>query len=106
MRRIAITIFLSLCSCPQQAVSPNPLPAPDTDACGLMCTHIGPTGLNCQEGQDVYDSDKAGPKGVPNTSCTAFCQYEQDNGIFVNPRCVAQVSSCKDIEKWRQKSCP
>jgi hypothetical protein len=109
MRRFAALLaLLSVCSCPStpSPVSPNPLPAPDTASCAAMCDHIGPKGLNCAEGKDVYDSDKPGPVGVPNSTCAQFCQYEQDNGIFVNPKCVAQVPSCEEIEQWRQKACP
>jgi hypothetical protein len=103
---LVLSTLLMLVGCPkQQPVSPNPLPAPDTDLCGKMCEHLGPKGLNCPEGQDVYDSDKPGPHGVPNETCEQFCQYQQDNGAFVNPRCLIQVPRCADIETWRQKTC-
>lgn len=101
-----LSLVLTLCSCPQTPVSPNPTPAPDTDQCGVMCAHIGSGGLNCTEGKPVYDSARPGDAGVPNESCTEFCQYEQDNGIFVNPKCVAQAPSCEEIEQWRMKTCP
>jgi hypothetical protein len=70
-----------------------------------MCAHIGPTGMNCPEGQSVYDSDVAGPVGTPNESCTDFCSKQEQNGVFINPKCVAQVTSCADIEAARKKTC-
>jgi hypothetical protein len=105
MKNLALFLLL-LAGCQQPGSSPNPLPVPDTDACDAMCQHLGPSGLNCPEGQPFYDSAKPGPKGVPNSTCLEFCRYEQDNGIFVNPKCVARAPTCKDIETWRQKTCP
>jgi hypothetical protein len=73
-----------------------------------MCAHIGPVdagGLGCPEGQPVYDSTLPGEAGVPNETCTAFCQRQQANLVFINPRCVMQVTSCDQIEAARQKTC-
>jgi hypothetical protein len=69
-----------------------------------MCLHLRT--LKCEEGQDYYDSDLPGKKGQPNATCEHFCQTQQDKGVFVNPRCVAQVPTCAQIEDWRQKTCP
>lgn len=69
-----------------------------------MCEHIGPRGLNCEEGQAVYDSDVPGPKDVPNLSCEGFCVASQVRGFFVNPRCVLEAPSCDLIEVYRGKS--
>jgi hypothetical protein len=71
-----------------------------------MCDHIGPKGLNCPEGQPIYDSALPGPAGVPNEDCTTFCQNQQKNGVSINPKCVAQVLLCSDIESARAKTCP
>jgi len=70
-----------------------------------MCDHIGPQNLNCAEGQPVYDSALPGPTGVPNESCTDFCTKQQANGVFINPKCVAKVAACSDIEAARKKVC-
>lgn len=73
-----------------------------------MCQHIGPKaqgGLGCPEGDPVYDSDLPGPRGTPNKSCEQFCKDQQSNGVFINPRCVAQVKSCDEIEAARQRTC-
>jgi len=69
-----------------------------------MCLHIGPgpENLNCEEGEAVYDSDLPGTPGVPNLSCTDFCEKQQENGLNLYPRCVAQVQSCEEIESARQ----
>ena len=73
-----------------------------------MCAHIGLSGLNCPEGMPVYDSllppSDAGP-GAPNESCTQFCVQQQKNGVWINPRCVSQVTTCGGIEAARQQKC-
>jgi hypothetical protein len=74
-----------------------------------MCAHIGPIdegGLGCAEGMSFHSSILPGEAGVMNMTCTAFCQHQQANGVFINPRCVMQVTSCSEIEAVRQKTCP
>jgi hypothetical protein len=69
-----------------------------------MCSHL--QGLGCEEGQAVYNSDKPGPTDVPNQSCEDWCTELQDPNhlYFINPRCVALVPTCEDIEVYRKKS--
>jgi hypothetical protein len=97
---------VALLGCPQQAVSP-PTPAPDTDLCGSMCNYL--LLLGCEEGKPVYDSDipvaPGHSPGDPNESCEQFCQKQQDNGIFLNPRCVMKAKSCLEIEQMRPQDC-
>lgn len=110
-RRLLLLLGFPLfifCGCPsRQGVVAMPVitPAADVDSCAAMCAHIGPKGLNCPEGQDVYDSDKAGPPGTPNESCEDFCKQEEGNGVYVNPKCVSQAPTCADIEIWRLHTC-
>ena len=92
------------CHPDREAPSPNPPRPPDTEMCPQMCAHLRE--LKCEEGSDYYDSDLPGPKGKPNATCEHFCKTQQDKGAFVNPRCVAQVPSCPQIEEWRKKTCP
>ena len=109
IRRSLFLLVIALvfgCHPAREAPSPNPPVPPDTDLCGQMCEHIGPKGLNCEEGKDYYDSDVAGPKGTPNATCLTFCKSQQEKGVFINPRCVAQVPACDQIEAWRKKTCP
>jgi len=94
-----LLIFLG--GCPSVPPVPPPNPPVDTDWCGKMCGHL--KGLGCEEGEPLYNNDIAGPVDVPNQSCEENCVELQDKGFFVNPRCVAQVASCEDIEPYRQK---
>ena len=80
---------------------PPPNPPIDTDWCAQMCTHLQT--LKCEEGEKVYNNDLPGPAGVPNQTCAENCVELQDKGFFVNPRCVATVRTCDEIETVRQK---
>jgi hypothetical protein len=104
--RLPILLTLLFFSCyPQtQEGSSVPKPLPDTDLCKGACEHIGASGLNCEEGQSVYDSDTPGPKDVPNMPCETFCRMSQDRGAFFNPRCLILVPSCDQIEEFRVKN--
>ena len=104
---VAVVATLTLLGCPgREAPGPNPVTPPDTDLCGKMCKHLGPKvdgGLGCEEGMPVYDSDRPGPKDVPNMSCETFCRTAQDRGAFLNPRCLTLVKSCEEIEIARKR---
>jgi hypothetical protein len=93
--------------CPPSAdyPSPRPDPATDVDLCGSMCDHLGPKGLNCEEGGPVYDSDLPGPNGVPNESCEDFCKKQENAGSYLNPRCLAKTPTCAEIEIYRSMDC-
>lgn len=103
MRRLLLVLGLTLTGCPTEPNIPAPNPPPDTDQCDAMCKHLGPEGLKCEEGEDVYNNDLPGPEGVPNQTCADNCRELQGKGFFVNPRCVAIVPSCEVIEEYRQK---
>lgn len=105
MRLVTLLLGLTfLLGCPEPAVmSPTFVEIPDTDMCPSMCVHF--RDLHCAEGTNYYDNDKPGPKGIPNATCEEFCQRQQTNGVFENPRCLLKVPTCDLIETWRQKDC-
>jgi hypothetical protein len=94
-------LFLSGCIPLEAQQDTTPRPVPEGSPCAQMCEHIGPNGLGCEEGQPVYDSDVAGPPGVPNESCVTFCNKQLDNGVDIFPECIARVKSCDEIEDAR-----
>jgi hypothetical protein len=106
MLKLLSALALSAGTCLVPSI-PTPGPQPDSSFCAAMCAHIGPEGLNCPEGQPVYDSSRPSDagRGVPNESCTQFCVQQQTNGVWINPRCVSQVTTCGGIEAARLKKC-
>lgn len=105
MRPLAFFLALTLAGClfPSPTVAPTFVAVPDTELCPAMCGHF--RNLGCEEGRDYYDNDRPGPKGVPNATCEDFCQTQQKNGVYVNPRCLMAVPACGVIEDWRRKDC-
>lgn len=102
---VLLTVVLSSCNPQKEADAPGPSPinVPDTDQCKPMCAHLST--LKCEEGEDLYNSDLPGPKGVPNQSCQSWCEELQGKGTFLNPRCVQTITSCDQVEAARKKTC-
>jgi hypothetical protein len=104
MRSIPFVFTVLALGCNPPAV-PTPTPAAGAVSCAAMCAHIGPSGLNCPEGMPVYNSSLPSDGGAPNQSCTDFCTTQTQNGVFINPACVAKVATCAGIEAARQQVC-
>lgn len=105
MRKLLLLLVL-LSGChpqakPEPGPEPGPIPEPGTD-CEAMCEHIGPQGLNCEEGLPLYDFDLPGTVGIPNQTCVGFCEKQQANGVNLYPQCVVRATSCEAIEAARQ----
>jgi len=64
-----------------------------------MCSHFRE--LECDEGEDFYDSDRPGPVGTPNTTCEEFCESQMALGVDLNTACAAKSPTCEDIEAYR-----
>ena len=106
MRPVHLLLLALVAGC--QSSSTAVTVPPDTNLCAAACQHIGPVdagGIGCEEGEPLYDSNKPGPEGVPNETCTEFCEHQQGQGVFVNPRCLMQITSCDQIESARAKTC-
>jgi len=58
----------------------------DSEWCDLAENHL--TELNCIEAQPTK-------KGV---HFGAFCRELQQNGIFINPKCLAEIKSCSEVD--------
>lgn len=82
--------------------------------CRAACDHIGPKGLDCEEGRPVpmkgSCSLDAGRKCQPPASCSdgkctvdcvTFCVDTQKSGAGISPECVAKVTNCAAIDACR-----
>lgn len=67
---------------------PRPIPiAPtDTEMCPDACQNL--RALGCEEGEPLLDG----------TTCEAFCEYMQDEGHWLNPKCISSIERCSEIE--------
>lgn len=87
----------------------DPDPVPDTEYCWIACEHIGPSdgGLNCPEGlplemkPDACAGADAGATG-DCISCQKFCEDTQNNGVWLNPRCVVNIQECSQIDSCQE----
>jgi len=84
----------------------------DQNKCGSACAHIGPQGLNCEEGKPIdmkkpcvntagCSSGQTCEVGTCTTSCEQFCIATENQGVWLDPTCVATITSCDQID-----SCP
>lgn len=89
--KILTTMFLLAFSLSMLAAHCDPPPVvivpPDTDKCPEACANLQV--LGCEEGDPL-------PDGL---TCTEFCVRTQNQGAWLDPKCLASVTSCEDIEK-------
>lgn len=90
--KLYLTVFvLALNSChltpTARPVSPRPTPIPvDVDMCDAAEVHL--IALSCPEGQPT----KRG------TRFADICRELSAAGIFPNPRCLANIKSCSEVD--------
>ena len=92
MKYILIALIsLIVQNCSNTGVTSNaPLKQPtpvvtDTEYCDLAQTHL--LQLKCEEGNPTK-------KGK---SFSIVCRETQTNGIFINPKCLSQITSCDQV---------
>lgn len=101
-------LAIGACRCSSTNEDPAPVirPQPGAELCGEACNHIGPDGLNCEEGLPVMIP--IGEQGTvecePDAgaleciSCEEFCVEQHKKGIYWNTSCIAEVTACEEIE--------
>jgi len=82
---------------------PHVRPVPGAELCDEACARmaaVGPDGGACEEG---------GPVAMPDggsISCTEFCVYQHDNGVYWNTECLVAISECSEIEAVCNQAAP
>ncbi len=92
MRYYILAIIVLGCGPSQPGPVPPPTPVVvDTDQCGAAGSNIA----------KVCPELAATPSGK---SFAAFCEETQDNGIALNPVCLAAAKSCAEMDSclWSQ----
>ena len=107
-----VVIITNILGCPQGPLKVTPQPPEVTDQamCKEACDHIGPKGLNCDEGRpidmkmscksdnDCNTNQSCNSSGRCEVSCERFCIDTENNGVWLDPVCVAHVKSCSEID--------
>lgn len=83
---VLLSLFIGCDSCLQPPPSrPTPI-VTDTDYCQAAEDNL--IKLGCQEGRPT----KTGKKFA------AFCLETQQNGVFLNPKCLSTIKYCGEID--------
>lgn len=103
---IALSLLVS--GCPRIEVTPNPPVITDQANCSSACARLKI--LRCEEGTDLdmkkacVTIDECGKgqtcvDGRCIVTCTQFCTDTENRGVFLDPTCVMNITSCDQIER-------
>lgn len=106
-----VTFLVNILGCPQGIqVTPQPYEITDQGMCKAACDHIGPSGLDCDEGKPIVmkglckvDTDcdtnqTCNASGRCEVTCERFCIDVENNGVWLDPTCLSKVKSCSEID--------
>lgn len=98
MKNLIFCSFLFiLIGCPQNPVTPKPTPiVVDTEMCDTADKHLAQLCLADSE-KNKYCCMIGSPTKKGKTY-TQFCIEKQNQGVWLNPRCVSQITSCEQID--------
>ena len=86
---IIFSSFLFGCPVNQDIVPPRPTPVvTDTDQCEMAEANL--------KARQCIPTDR--PYTKKGKSFTQFCKDKQEQGIFLNPKCLSQVTKCDQID--------
>lgn len=94
----SIALFNDCAPTNSEPVTP-PKPTPvvtDTDQCGAVEQHLNDM-CKADPVKNSYCCEVVAPT-KKGKSYTQFCQEKQAQGVFLNPKCVANVTSCDQID--------
>jgi nitrous oxide reductase accessory protein NosL len=86
---LAVLVTLFVACTPKQDTIPPPRPTPvvtDTEFCDAAEANL--IKLGCPEGKPTKRGKRFGD----------VCRELHENGIFVNPRCLATISLCASVD--------
>ena len=102
-------LFVFSLGCPPTTeITPVPIVITDTDACGPACDTL--IRLNCSEGKPITMKQKCDAGctvgqycdrdgGFCTTPCKKFCEDTQHAGVWLDPSCVVNITSCDQVNK-------
>lgn len=98
---LMISSFAVFSGCPAQTNEPPTPPTPtpivtDTDQCAPAEQHLHDL-CSADPGKNNYCCRVVAPT-KKGKSYTQFCQEKQNEGVFLNPKCIESVTSCDQID--------
>lgn len=110
----ALTAAICDCKVVLPGVTVNPPVITDQSSCAAACNHMA--SLECEEAEPINmgtachvdvdcknvdgmsdPSQTCSPTGTCTTSCTNFCIAIENQGVWLDPECVAKITSCNQI---------
>jgi len=105
--------FVAMCSScvstpPPPPVTPVPPVVVDQDECQAACDNLNK--LNCEDGKDIETHTRClinaecgvgqtcSPKGQCIAPCVTFCRDTEEQGVWLDPGCVATITACDQID--------
>jgi hypothetical protein len=96
MNKLVLMCLAILVMAPDCGPPPGPTPPPtpptptDTNKCPEACANLKK--LHCPEAEPIKMSDGSA------STCEQFCRDTQSQGVYLNPACVANVTTCGEVE--------
>lgn len=91
----------------RRLVTPNPVEITDSAMCDIACSRLQqlecaegkpvPTGVACTADWNCSAGEQCVER-VCTTTCAQFCFDVQAAGVWLDPTCVAAISSCDAID--------
>ena len=108
----ALGSFVILCNSCSGVQNPKVTPVPpvvvDQSGCQAACDNLNR--LGCDDGKDIEMKTKClinaecdagqtcGSNGRCVASCVTFCRDTEDQGVWLDPDCVAAITACDQID--------
>jgi len=90
---LCVALLLGCAHCASPDLPPNIRTQPGIEDCGKMCDLFKT--MDCKPYYEDIILDDGG-----TMTCTAFCVYELQNSVPLNPTCIVQtLKTCDEIEK-------
>lgn len=97
----SILLSFVLIACAGVPIAPHPTPVvTDTAMCVDAQTHLEQL-CQADSSKNAYCCKVVAPT-KKGKSFTQFCIEKQNQGVFLNPRCVSKVNSCGEIDRCTQ----
>jgi hypothetical protein len=108
-RLFLASVFLFV-ACGNCDPSPNPPIVTDQDMCPLACDKLNE--LGCEDGMPIDMLEQCVDGGCPApeecidggcfTKCVDFCVITENQGVWLQPKCIASITECSQVELCTQ----